>query len=128
MNPQEALQAGRQILDPVLLPAGFNYVAGEAGDSSGGPFARAVYAKDDRELELHFRRALMAAYRVGGKELSHNDYMKRKGVWAESQYARFSRDGPLDGFRALRADLEKFCAEFIRGSGEEIAQFVNNLN
>jgi hypothetical protein len=40
MNPTEAIEAGRKFLDPVMTPAGFQFVAGILGHSSGGNFAR----------------------------------------------------------------------------------------
>jgi hypothetical protein len=122
--PQQALEDGRQFLDPLMLGSGFAYVPGVAGSSSGGPFARAAYVKADRSLELHFRYALMAVYRIGEAELSHNDYMKLKRVWADSEYARFSRDNPLDGFRALSIDLQRFCSDFVSGDGEELRRLA----
>ena len=46
--------------------------------------------------------------------------MRLSGVYGDCEYARFSRDLPSAGFEALRHDLERYCVNFLVGSGKEI--------
>ncbi|HYJ78852.1 MAG TPA: hypothetical protein VEW03_04595 [Longimicrobiaceae bacterium] len=126
MNPTQALQAGCEILDAVLPPHGFTRLPIESGRSSGGDFARTEYLRGNRRLELHFRGSLgLVAYHVGAVALPHERYMRavlgRRGA---NQYPGFSAD-PLDGFRHLRHDLERYCTEFLNGSDEAFERIAD---
>jgi hypothetical protein len=119
MNPTEMITTGRQILDPVLVPHGFVFKAGEAGVGSGGAYASGSYVRDDRRLELHFRYSLgLVIYHLGDLTLPHETYMRAvlQGQ-GRSAYPGFSED-PLDGFRHLRHDIEMFAQDFVSGSGQ----------
>ena len=74
---------------------------------------------------MHFRQSLgLVTYHLGETSLSHEDYM-----WAVSgrrwstEYPGFSID-PLDGFRHLRADLEKHGSSFLTGSDQDFLDDV----
>jgi hypothetical protein len=114
MTPTESLRAGCEILDPVLMADGFVRRKIQFGQGSGGSFARTEYQRGDRRLELHFRYSLgLVTYHVAALSLSHEAYMRavlgRRGA---NQYPGFSED-PLDGFRHLRHDLERYCVDFL---------------
>jgi hypothetical protein len=120
-SPRDLLFDGKAILDPLLEPLGFRFRLTESGRSSGGPFAVGSYSNDGWDLELHVRRALgIVYYRVDGAALEHRLYMQLLGVEREAAYPGFS-DDPLDGFRHLRSDLERFAGGFLRR--ENAAQF-----
>ena len=114
------MEAGCGILEPILGPHGWRFVAGPSGSGSGGRFAQGDFVRDDRKLELHFRRSLgLVSYHLGELSLSHDAYMEALlGGRGASRYPGFSAN-PLDGFRDLAADLEAHCMDFVAGSGEE---------
>jgi len=125
MTPAEALEEGRRILEPVLVANGWQFVRGPTGTGSGGHFARGDFVRENRRLELHFRRSLgLVTYHVGELALSHEAYMEallgRRGA---SRYPGFSAD-PLEAFRDLAADLQEHCMDFVVGSGDEFRQCV----
>jgi hypothetical protein len=127
MNPTDAISAGRTILDPVMVSAGFQFVAGPNGGSSGGNFARASYVKEDRRLEFSYRFALGAVeYYVGDASIGHDEYMQFLGKGRESAYAWFSRDSPMAGFEALKKDLEIYFQDFLVGSGGSVRNAAEN--
>ncbi|NTW29619.1 MAG: hypothetical protein HGA39_09715 [Coriobacteriia bacterium] len=116
MDAREALAAGQLILEPALVPWGFVFVPAREGESSGGNFASGSFVRGNRSLELHFRYSLgLVTYSTDGLCLAHSEYMRSLGRRAESEYPGFSSD-PLDGFRHLRSDIERFGQEFIEGS------------
>jgi hypothetical protein len=128
MDPAEAIEAGRSILDAVMIPAGFVFLPGTTGKGSGGPFASASYVKKNRRLDFSYRWALGAVeYHVGETSLDHDSYMRLLNVYRDSEYSRFSRDVPLAGFEALRHDLELYCADFLTGPGEEFKRLAMAL-
>jgi hypothetical protein len=123
MGPAVILQAGINELDIIMVPHGFAFVPIHEGRSSGGKFANGEYRRGDRRLELHFRWSLgLVTYHVGDVFLAHEDYIRAllgvKKVQGQNSYPGFSKD-PLDGFRHLREDLERFGAVFLEGSDEE---------
>ncbi len=125
MTSEEAIEEGRKILEPLLVPMGWRFVRGPTGSSSGGHFAQAEFVHEDRRLELHFRWSLgLVTYHVGDLALSHGAYMEallgRRGA---SRYPGFS-DDPLDGFRDLAADLQEHCMDFVAGSGDDFRRCV----
>ncbi|MBW3623255.1 MAG: hypothetical protein KY468_07585 [Armatimonadetes bacterium] len=125
MNPKDILQAGCDILDPLLLPYGFDRLPIQEGKSSGGHFAFTEYRRGHRRLELHYRYSLgMVTYHIGGLSLEHRDYMRVVlGQRGGNQYPGFSND-PLDGFRHLRHDLEHYGQAFLEGLDEEFRRVV----
>lgn len=125
MNPTEILLAGCEILEPVLVPHGFARRPFDSGSSSGGYFARTEYVRKDRRVELHFRGSLgLVAYHLGALSITHEDYMRAVlGRRGGNQYPGFSED-PLDGFRHLRHDLERYCPEFLGESDDAFRQVV----
>jgi hypothetical protein len=118
MNPTGMLREGSKILDRVLRPHGFTFVEGPSGSGSGGHFAAGNYVRGDRRLELHFRHSLgLVTYHIGALSASHEAYMRDLlGREGGNRYPGFS-DDPLDGFRHLAHDLERFAADFLSGSG-----------
>jgi hypothetical protein len=124
MEPADLLNAGVEILEPVLAPHGFLYAPLGAGEGSGGPFASGEFRRDRagdvRRLELHFRRGLgLVVYAINDVTLSHVDYMRALG--AKAEYPGFPRD-PLDGFRGLAHDLGRHAGDFLHGAGNEFTR------
>ena len=123
MGPSEILLAGIKELDSIMVPHGFAFVLLQEGKSSGGSFANGEYWRGNRRLELHFRWSLgLVTYHVGNVSLGHEDYIRAllgtSKVRGQSSYPGFSTD-PMDGFRHLREDLERFGDIFLTGSDEE---------
>jgi hypothetical protein len=128
VEPSEAIEAGRKILDGVLLPAAFAFVPGAAGKGSGGTFASAAYVRGERRLEFSYRWAVgEVTYYIGDDALGHDSYMRLLHVYAQSEFARFSRDEPLAGFEALGHDLKHFCGDFLTGPGTEFQMLARRL-
>ena len=68
-------------------------------------------------LELHYRFSLgLVTYHKAGQKVSHQAYMKALGIAAACAYPGFA-DDPLDGFRHLLSDLERFGDDFLAGDG-----------
>jgi hypothetical protein len=117
MNPNDVLSGGVDELTKVLGPAGFTFIATEDGSGSGGEFASGEFVRGDRRLELHVRRSLgLVRYHFGDEALSHEELVRGvravDHISAPAQYPGFSSD-PADGFRHLRADLERFGDIFL---------------
>ena len=61
---------------------------------------------------------------MGTLVIMHEAYMRSLlGTQGGNKYPGFSED-PLDGFRDLAFDLEKFSADFLAGAGEEFARCI----
>ncbi len=123
MEPAEILQSGIKELDAIMIPHGFMFETLQEGKSSGGKFANGEYRRGNRRLVLHFRRSLgLVTHHVGDVFLSHEDYIRAllglSKVQGRNSYPGFSTD-PIDGFRHLREDLERFGDIFLNGSDEE---------
>lgn len=122
MNPEALLHQGVAVLDPVLGPAGFAFVMGDAGIGSGGPYASGSFTRGDTRLELHFRRSLgPVIYHFGDSCIGHGDLMKVLGCGTDAAYPGYS-DDPLSGFHDLRSDLERFGVGFLAGDVTELRQ------
>ena len=117
MTPKELLERGLPDLAAVLEPAGFVFIdAGEEFDSAG-PSASGDFLSRDRRLEIHVRSSLgQVRYHFGDYSVSHEDFVRgvrgTERIDGPGEYPGFSND-PLDGFRHLRADLERFGAVFL---------------
>ena len=120
VSVHDKFRAGRKILDPVLQRHGFTFVEGDSGESNGGAFMSGYCVHGDRRLELHFRHSLgLVTYHIESWSVEHEAYMRALlGRGGETDYSGFSED-PLDSFRGLRSDLERYCSDFLAGSGEE---------
>ena len=119
VNAGDILRQGNAILESVLGPAGFRFEEIAAGHSSGGHFASGQWRRGDRAIELHVRWSLgLVTYGIGGTTLGHADLMRALHVTARAAYPGFS-DDPLDGFRHLRDDLERFGGAFLSGQLSE---------
>lgn len=106
-----------------MNPHGFHFVFDNAGESSGGNFASGSFVNGKRRLEFHFRDTLgLITYHIGGKSLSHEEYMRLLG--ANAAYPDFPKE-PLDSFRSLASDLENFCADFLSGDGTQFRRFAS---
>src|SRR5215470_5045990 len=127
-NAEEILQAGISILIDVLEKHRFVYVQGQTGKSSGGAFASGFFGRGNRRLELHFRYSLgMVSYHLGDRSISHEAYMWSViGERHASHYPGFSND-PLDGFRHLRSDLEKYGGDFLHGSDAAFSEHFDHV-
>jgi hypothetical protein len=117
------LEQGACELALVLGPVGFDFVPTGSGRSSGGLFASGEFRKGNRHLELHFRYSLgLVRYHVDGQNLTHEELVRAvrttNGIHEEGAYPGFS-DDPLDAFRRLRGDLERFGRVFTSGTDEE---------
>lgn len=127
-DPTKQLVAGSKILDPVMNAFGFVFCLNEAGEGSGGHFARGCYRKGNRVLDLHYRWGLgIVTYRIGDEELDHNTYMKLLGVAALSEFMQSKLDRTLDGFHKLVADLERFGADFLNGDGSQFRSLAEQF-
>lgn len=121
---EETLRAGVAILDTVLTPSAFHFVLQGAGKGSGGHFAFGKYVRDDRSLELHYRFSLgLVSYYLGSDSLDHETYMRFLGVFGENSYPDFP-ETPLDSFRSLAKDLERYCVDFLSGDGRQFRKFA----
>ena len=117
MSPRETLMKGASLLEPVLGPHGFSFVFREEGRGSGGVFAVGDFVRGDRRLEIHLRHSVgLVSYHLGAAQVSHGGYMEELGVRPRAAYPGFS-DDPLDGFRHLADDLERFAEDFLAGDG-----------
>ncbi len=124
MNACEFLEHGRAILDSVLLPHGFVFEPGLAGVGSGGAFARGSYVRGSHRLEFSVREHLgEVVYRVGGTLICHEDLMRVIAGPRRARYPGFS-DDPLDGFRGLSDDLERYGKVFLRTMDEDFHAFA----
>ena len=113
-RPTDVLRAGCEILDTVLVPHGFHFALRDAARSSGGHFAWGKYVRGDRRLALHFRASLgLVTYHLGDVQVSHESCVRTlHGASVGNAYPGFS-DDPLDGFRHLRQDLERYASAFL---------------
>jgi hypothetical protein len=117
MSPRDMLTKGALLLERALKPHRYSFLFREDGQGSGGHFATGDFIRGDRRLELHFRQSLgLVAYHVGDACVSHAGYMEELGVRERSAYPGFS-DEPLDGFRHLADDIERFGEDFLMGDG-----------
>src|SRR5688572_17765486 len=108
MKPEQLLLTGCEVLNPVLVPHGFQFRLDEVGIGSGGHFAMGEYSRAQRALELHFRHSLgLVTYKLGSVNASHELMMRALHVQGQNEYPGFSED-PLDGFRHLARDLERY--------------------
>ena len=124
-TPDEFLEAGWIILDPILKKHGFRWAPEGSGHGSGGNFVIGAYIRDTRRLELHFRFSLgLVSYSFGDQRVSHVDYMRvADGPNRRRAYPGFSQD-PLDGFRHLAEDLAEYATAFLSGTDEELAAVI----
>jgi hypothetical protein len=114
---RELLDAGVDVLKPILEPLGFVFELSSEGPSSGGHFASGQFVAEDRRLEIHARHSLgLVAYHWGSVSIGHEDLTRALGV--RGSYPGYSFD-PVDGFRRLRADLEGPLAPFLTGDAFE---------
>ena len=116
-RPADTLREGVQILETVLLPAGFHFRFGGEGKGAGGDFAWGEFVREDRRLELHFRWSLgLVRYHVGDHSASHESYMRELRIWEQCRYPAFSED-PKSAFHGLAHDLS-FAQDFLVGSAD----------
>ena len=126
-NPEETLFQGSELLQPLFTKHGFVFVPLDKGKSSGGPFASAEFSRGDRRLEFHFRYSLgMVTYHLGAESITHQEYMcSVLGEPNRSRYPGFSND-PLDAFRDLCDDVEKYCTEFLEGTSDTFLRRIED--
>jgi len=128
-DPARTLAAGVEILAPVLERHGFTHASSAAGDSSGGRYASSMWERGRRRVELHFRNSLgLVRYHLGDTSIAHEDYMWAvTGERNVTEYPGFS-DDPLDGFRHLRSDLEKYASCFLSGSDASFLEIAHKAS
>jgi hypothetical protein len=118
-KPETILLEGAELLKPLFEQHHFIFEPLGTGNSSGGSFAFAAFRRADRKFEFHFRYSLgMVAYHLGPESISHEEYMcsvlGRSGL---SRYPNFSHT-PMEAFRALLEDLQRYGNDFLNGSDE----------
>ena len=124
MDPVEMRRRGAEILEPIIAAHGFRFEPGEVGKGSGGAFAQGAFVRGNRRLEFSTRYSLgLVQYRLGPNFVSHEDYMRTAAGSGNHAYPGFS-DDPLDGFRHLASDLQRFATVFLKGSDEEFFALV----
>jgi hypothetical protein len=123
MVVSEILRSGTEILNALMTSRGFVYIQGTAGRSSGGNFASGAYVPEDRKLEMHYRHGLgLVTNHIGTDSLRHETLMRALlGPDGGNHYPGFS-DDPMDAFRDLLFDLERFAADFMSGAGQIFKQ------
>jgi hypothetical protein len=117
----ETFTTGVKILGPVLDAHGFHF-EGESRRREpslvglGPEVAFGEFVRGDRRLLVEFFYSLgPVKYYVGDLWIEHARYMRVLGVeTGENAYPGFS-DDPLDAFRHLRTDLERFGSDFLAG-------------
>src|SRR3954468_6571128 len=99
------------------------------GEGSGGPFVRGGFERGERRLELSLRHSLGGVvYHLGEAEMTHEQYMRRLlGTRQGNLYPGFSSH-PLDGFRHLRHDLDRFAWDFVQGAGDEFRRLAEQAD
>ena len=118
-NATDTLREGNLILEATLGPAGYRFEPLGAGNSSGGDFASGRWIRADRAIEIHFRHSLgLVRYWIGLTSMSHRELVEACDVRDQANYPGYSTD-PLDGFRHLRNDLERFGGPFLSGAMTE---------
>lgn len=126
------LEAGRQILQPLMSDTGFRWVFGGRERRPLGKTVWGYYVKGARRIELTFcsklNRVTYTMGRLRRRRLDHGVYMHCLGVHAHSEYAWSAQMEPLDGFRCLRIDLLRYCMDFLEGSGSQFKTFAKRLN
>jgi hypothetical protein len=114
------LDAGARIVGVVVEPHGFVWVPGKTHAGHPGNAARGAFVKGDRQLELGFRWSLgPVTYRIGPASVSHEAFMLYAGHHAVAEYPGYSSD-PLEEFRHLARDLQKFGGDFLFGDGASL--------
>jgi hypothetical protein len=132
MTAAATLEQGAALLAPLLEAQGFSYQADTATSDEKREVARGAFVRDDgRRLELTVVRAFMTeggetltnaqsvlrdvTYRVGELGIEHEAYMAVVlGEEGSNQYPTFGGQ-PLDGFRHLYHDIERYATAFLRG-------------
>jgi len=114
-DPQILLEQGAAILYPLLSAHGFVFEPVSVGSGSGGRFAAGRFVRSNRRLDLGYRYSLgPVSYSVGLVSLEHSDYV-RAVSGGRGSYPGFPSE-PLEGFRHLLADLERYGRTFLNGS------------
>ena len=123
----QSLAAGAEVLATVLAPHGFRFIAGDAGPSSGGPFASGSFVKEGRTLEFSVRHGLgQVEYILDGQRIGHENYLRFAGRWGQHKYPDFGRS-IQESFVALAEDLQSSFGDFIAGDGEEFMAVVRRF-
>lgn len=114
------LAAGLAHIAAVLEQHSFVRTGDDAGKGSGGPFATATFVKGDRQLHLWLRLdSLSVRYQLGDQELDHATLMRELlGPGGPNRFPAYAENAEL-AFAALRHDLERFCSDFLDGTGDE---------
>jgi hypothetical protein len=126
-QPSIALRDGIKILEPVLVPHGFEFVFRTEGRGSSGDFALGEFIRGDRRLELHYWYSFgPVAYHVGDLWLDHVAYMRALQIPDEQRrYPGFSGDSATE-FGHLKHDLVQFAGEFLSGSAPVLTRVAQS--
>lgn len=139
----KALAAGVELLNPLLMKAGFTYRLGNSAASSGGPFANGYFTRDEIEIGLIVRnecRLGVPVYTRGHGYANHDRVLAALGLESRSSLTQpdhftfDARDGG-DPFRALHDDfrdliipvLERSAADFDKAVDHAVREFQNQL-
>jgi predicted RNA-binding Zn-ribbon protein involved in translation (DUF1610 family) len=115
----KTMSRGLAEIAPLLAEHGFELTARGSSKGSGGHFATADFTRGDRAIHLWLRSGLSVRYELGEHTLDHGEYMMALlGSGGGNRFPPYLHD-PLEGFRALRFDLERYCGDLLEGSGEE---------
>jgi hypothetical protein len=93
-STRETFAAGLAELVPLLERHGFGPTAQEFGKGSGGPFAEATFARDNRSITLWLRSdSLSVIYRCDNCEVDHLGYMRQAaGVGGRNEFPTYSEN------------------------------------
>ena len=117
----ETFIAGVEILVPLLDAHRFRF-EGESTRRNpslvglGEEVTFGEFVRGDRRLLIELSNSLgPVKYYVRDLWLEHEPYMRALGIeQGDNSYPGFSND-PLDGFRHVRTDLERFGSDFLTG-------------
>lgn len=129
MEPDTFLERCAHILAERLEAFGYTFtIAQPTTNGSGGPFARGVFRRGDRQIQLWARydRLGGVVYRVGDDEFTHQAYMRAIGLEKTAHWPRLNDGDPLGGFERLLRDFAH-CAEFLMGDAALIVRRVRAL-
>jgi hypothetical protein len=125
VSATEILALGRAVLDPILSHHGFVFDEAHANAHSNERFARGSWVRGNRRMEVGCREELdVVLYEVGGDLVAHDAYMRTVlGPVGSNMFPCVTGD-PIDGFRHLAYDLERYAGAFLSGTDEHFKLIV----
>jgi hypothetical protein len=129
VQPDTFLEQGARILATKLEPLGYQFaITQPATMGGGGPFALAVFERDDRKISLWARydRLGGVSYSLNNDEFTHQEYMRAMGLEKAAHWPGLDDGDPFGGFRRLLADLRR-CDEFLTGDPASVVERIRAL-